>query len=85
LIYYYFTTAGFYTMGQLSIEAGRIIAHELVTGSQDGTTEVRSVTELVADGRMHVRSEYLQNGIWVPGRDMFYCETPQAEVKFKEG
>ena len=85
LIYYYFTTAGFYTTGQITTEAGRIITREQVKGSRDGTTEVKAINELLPDGRMHVKSEYLQNGTWIPGRNMFYSEDSHAEVKFKPG
>jgi hypothetical protein len=83
LIYFYFTTAGFYTQGQMSIDDGRVISHELVSGNQNGITEVKAVSEILPDGRMRVRSEYLQNGEWKHGRETVYTETTDAEVKFK--
>jgi hypothetical protein len=84
LIYYYFTTAGYTTRGQITFEGSRVISREVVTGDQTGITEVESVSELLADGRMQVKSKYLQNGAWVPGRETVYAEAPQAEVKFKQ-
>jgi hypothetical protein len=83
LIYFYFTTAGFYTRGTLKIEMGKILTHEMVTGNQTGITEVRGTTELLPDGRLYVRTEYLQNGTWIPGRETYYSEAPEAEVRFK--
>ena len=84
LIYFYFTTAGFYTRGTLTFEGSKIITHEVVTGNQGGIKEVKGISELLQDGRLWVRTEYLQNGSWVPGRETFYVEAPEAEVRFKK-
>src|SRR5689334_21090812 len=40
--YHYFTTAGFRTVGTMKFEDGKVKAHETVTGSAGGVTEVRS-------------------------------------------
>ena len=81
--YYYFTTDGFYTHGTMTIEGRKILSHEQVTGSKQGITEVKGTSELLADGRLRVKSTYLKEGQWVPGRDMTYDPTPEAEVKFR--
>ncbi len=83
LVYYYFTTAGFYTTGTLKAGKNRFTSHESVTGNQQGITEVKSVSEILPDGRMHVTSQYLKNGQWVEGHEITYEEAPGAEVKFK--
>jgi hypothetical protein len=84
LVFYYFSTGGFFTTGTILPEEGGFTCHELVKGEADGVTEVRSSFRLLPDGRLHVRSEYLKQGKWVEGRDMHYVEAPDARVRFKE-
>ena len=84
LVYYYFTTAGFYTTGTMRAEGGALIAHEAVTGDADGITEVRSTSQVLPDGRLHVVSQYLKKGEWVEGRNVHYTEDKAAVVRFKE-
>jgi len=83
LVFYYFNTAGFYTTGTISFSDGRYTSHEIVTGSAEGVTEVKAISELSADGTMHSKSEYLKDGKWVPGHEVTYKEDPKAEVVFK--
>jgi hypothetical protein len=84
LVYYYFTTAAFYTTGTLRAEEGGFEAHEVVKGDADGVTEVKSVYRILPDGRLHAKTQYLKQGRWVDGRDMHYVEAPGAVVKFKD-
>jgi hypothetical protein len=81
--FYYFTTAGFFTHGTVDFEGPKFVTHEEVTGSQEGIVEVEGTTELLADGRMRVKTRYLKNGAWEGGRDMTYEETPGAQVVFR--
>lgn len=83
VVYHYFTTAGFTTVGTMRVENGKIITLEKVTGSKEGITEVRGTTEIRPDGTFHVRSEYLKKGEWVPGHEATYREDPSAQVIFK--
>ncbi|MDZ7335105.1 MAG: hypothetical protein ONB32_08085 [candidate division KSB1 bacterium] len=83
LVFFYFTTAGFYTTGTFTLEGDRFISHEMVTGNQNGITEVKATGELLPDGRMHSKSQYLQNGKWVDGHEIFYKEDPTARVVLK--
>ncbi len=83
LVFFYFTTAGFYTTGTFSLEGEKFVSHEMVTGNQNGITEVKATGELLPDGRMHSKSQYLQNGKWVDGHEIFYKEDPTARVVFK--
>jgi hypothetical protein len=80
--FHYFTTAGFLTRGTVSFEGGKILTREEVMGSKEGITEVKATTQLL-DGKLHVKSEYLKNGEWVPGHEITYEEAPEAQVLFK--
>jgi len=84
LVSYYFTTAGFYTVGDVRAEGDVLLFHDLVRNDADGVTEVRTSGRVLPDGRLHVKSEYLKKGEWVPGREMDYVEDPSAVVRFKD-
>jgi hypothetical protein len=84
LVYYYFTTAGFYTTGTMSVADGVLESHEVVKGAAGGIAEVKATHRLLPDGRLQVKSRYLKNGQWEDGRETFYLEDPQAVVRFKE-
>jgi hypothetical protein len=83
LAFYYFTTAGFFTHGTMTIEGSRITSVEQVVGSRTGITEVRATAELLEDGRLRTQSVYVQNGKVVPGHGALYDPAPGAEVKFR--
>jgi hypothetical protein len=84
LVFYYFTTTGFYTTGTMRAEDGGMVSHEVVKGNADGVTEVKATFRTLPDGRLHVKTLYLKQGKWVDGRDMHYTEAPGAVVKFKD-
>jgi len=81
--FYYFTTDGFMTTGTLEPGAGKFITHEDVKGDANGVTEVRSTSEILPDGKFHVKAEYLKNGEWTPGHEVTYQEAPGSRVVFK--
>jgi hypothetical protein len=84
LRYYYFTTAGFHTSGVITVTEKKIIATEKVTGSANGISEVRSTTEIQADGTLSTKAEYLdKDGKKAGGREVVYKEDQKAEVRFK--
>ena len=83
LVYYYFTTAGFYTTGTMTVENNKFISHEYVTGNQDGVTEVKGTSELTPDGKWITQSQYLKDGKWVDGHAATYVEDSSAQVVFK--
>lgn len=83
LVFYYFTTAGFYTTGTTKFEDGKLISHEVVTGNQEGVTEVKAIGEILADGKLRSTSQYLKNGEWVQGHEILYVEDANAQVIFK--
>ena len=84
LVYYYFTTAGFYTTGTMKmVSDNKWTAHEMVTGNENGITEVRSTSEITREGLMKTSSEYLRKGKWVPGHSATYEQVAFIDVKFK--
>lgn len=83
LIYFYFTTAGFYTTGTIHVEGNRFTSTETVVGNASGVTQVKSTSEMLPDGRLHSKAQYLKDGNWVDGHEFFYIEDPSAVVVFK--
>jgi hypothetical protein len=85
LVYYYFSTGGFYTTGTMRAADGSFESHEIVKGGEaDGVSEVKGSYRLLPDGRLHAKTQYLKQGKWVEARDMHYVEAPGAVVKFKD-
>jgi hypothetical protein len=83
VVYYYFTTDDFMTTGTISFSGSTWTAHEVVSGDPDGITETRSTSELMPDGALRVKAEYLKKGEWQPGHEATYKEDPSAKVVFK--
>jgi hypothetical protein len=83
LEFFYFTTAGFFTHGTMTVENGVFSTREAVTGNKNGITEVVAKSELLPDGRLRTSSQYLQNGKWVEGHSGTYEQDPAAEVRFR--
>ena len=81
--FYYFTTGGFMTTGTLEPKGEKFITHEDVKGDANGVTGVRSTSEILPDGKFHVKAEYLKNGEWTPGHEVTYQEAPGSKVVFK--
>ena len=83
LVYHYFSTGGFITIGTLEVKEGKFITHEDVKGDANGITEVRGTSELLPEGKFHVKTEYLRKGEWVPGHEVTYEPAPGSKVLFK--
>jgi hypothetical protein len=84
LTYWYFTTGGFRTEGTMKHANGEFTAHEIVHGSANNITEVKSTTKILPDGRLQVKAEYRKDGKWDGGgRELMYKVAPDAKVKFK--
>jgi hypothetical protein len=81
--YHYFTTAGFRTVGSMNVKDGKLTTHEVVAGAAGGVTEVRGTSELLADGKLRVKTEHMKDGKWQPGREVTYEEDSAAKVVFK--
>jgi len=81
--YDYFTTASFTTKGTMTVKDGKIVTREVVSGSAGGISEVRAEFEMRQDGTYHVKTEYLKDGAWSPGRDVTYRQDATAKVVFK--
>ena len=83
LVFYYFTTAGFFTTGTMTMDGQSYTAHEFVSGNESGVTEVKSTAVLGEDGKLRTKSEYFKNGEWVPGHSAVYEEATDAVVRFR--
>ena len=83
VVYHYFTTAGYSTTGTMSFEDGKMLTNEKVSGNAGGVTEVRGTAEIAPDGTFRMKTEYLKEGKWQPGRDVSYREDATAQVLFK--
>lgn len=84
IVFYYFTTAGYMTTGTMTLENGKFINHETVSGEAGGVTEVKATTQLRPDGALHMKAQYFKNGQWVDGHEFLYREDPKAEVRFRQ-
>ncbi|KZN46495.1 hypothetical protein [Pseudoalteromonas luteoviolacea] len=82
IVFYYFTTAGFYTSGKIEvISEHEFVAYESVEGNQDGITEVKS-TSRFKNGAFTVSTQYLKNGKWTNPEQRTYRPSNKP-VKFK--
>lgn len=82
IVFYYFTTAGFYTSGTIELLSGyRFAAYESVTGNDNGISQVKSVSEL-HEGKLRVSTSYLKNGKWTEPEQRDYFPSKQ-DVVFK--
>lgn len=83
VVYYYFTTAGFFTHGAYTVEGNKFIAQEYVTGSTTDITQVKSISELSPDGKIKMTSSYLKGDVWEPGHEILYEESATSQVIFR--
>jgi hypothetical protein len=86
LVYYYFTTAGFYTHGTMHFDAddNTLEAYEQVENNVNGITAVKSFSIFNQhDGTLNTRSEYLQNGQWQPGHRVSYRLSGPLHIIFQ--
>lgn len=82
LVYWYVTTAGFYTQGTITAAGDSLVTRERVVGEAGGVTEVEAVWHRTADG-LTVSSRYQSGDKWSPGRTAVYRETPGAVPRFR--
>ncbi|AOT10069.1 hypothetical protein [Pseudoalteromonas luteoviolacea] len=80
LVFYYFTTAGFYTSGRIEvINDSEFAAYEQVVGNQDGITQVKSTSRFKA-GQFSVATEYFKQGKWTSPQTRVYKPSHQTVV-----
>ncbi|WP_298444374.1 hypothetical protein [uncultured Ferrimonas sp.] len=72
LEFFYFTTAGFYTIGRAEFDGSAFVSYEQVSGNSDGITEVKAEINLVDANTMTQQAHYLKNGRWVKGHSARY-------------
>lgn len=82
IVFYYFTTAGFYTQGHMEmVSDNSFVAYEDVTGNKDGITKVKSTSTLNGDS-MEVATSYLKQGTWTKPEKRVYTRS-NKDVIFK--
>lgn len=82
IVFYYFTTAEFFTQGTIEIvNESTFIAYEDVTGNENGITKVKSTSKLLKD-TMEVSTSYLKKGKWTKPESRTYLHS-SAQVVFK--
>lgn len=80
IVFYYFTTAGFYTQGYMEmVSDNSFVAYEDVTGNKDGITKVKSTSTLNGDS-MEVATSYLKQGTWTKPEKRVYTRSDKAVV-----
>jgi hypothetical protein len=80
LVFYYFTTADFFTQGTIEvIGENEFVAYEDVSGNADGVTQVRSTSRLT-DNEMHVSTSYLKHGKWTKPEVRLYKRTSDKVI-----
>ncbi len=81
LVYYYFTTAGFYTHGTMRVDdAGRLISEERASGDAGGVTDIVATQEVIFDTQLRVHTKMLRNGQWEDRGEVIYTVDDSAEV-----
>lgn len=82
LVFYYFTTAGFYTHGELEVtSATEFVAYEEVTGNENGITRVKSTSSFKNDS-WEISTSYLKNNQWTQPESRTYRKSDK-QVIFK--
>ena len=82
LVFYYFTTAGFYTQGTMNVlSPTQFVAYETVTGSKEGITKVKSTSDF-KDGQFVVSTSYLKKGEWTKPEKRIYTRS-NKQIIFK--
>ncbi|CAM4253303.1 hypothetical protein [Pseudoalteromonas ostreae] len=82
LVFYYFTTAGFYTQGTMKVlSPTQFVAYETVTGSKEGITKVKSSSDF-KDNQFVVSTSYLKKGEWTKPEKRIYTRS-NKQVIFK--
>lgn len=82
IVFYYFTTAGFYTQGWMEmVNDHSFVAYEDVVGNQDGITQVMSLSRLFKD-KMVIETQYLKAGEWTEPESRTYIRSEKV-VQFK--
>ncbi|AZZ99935.1 hypothetical protein [Pseudoalteromonas sp. R3] len=82
VVFYYFTTAGFYTHGTIEVlSPTEFVAFEDVTGNKDGITQVKSISRF-KDNHFEVSTQYLKQGKWTEPEQRTYVRSNEV-VQFK--
>jgi hypothetical protein len=80
LVFFYFTTADFFTSGTISLNPDNsFIASEEVSGNTDGISRVES-TNAIINGEMQVATRYFKAGQWSAAETRSYSPSTKAVI-----
>ncbi|WP_448549252.1 hypothetical protein [Thalassotalea fusca] len=80
LVFYYFTTAEFFTTGTIEMVSDTsFVAYEDVEGNADGITKVKSVSEMSSE-KMTVSTSYLKKGKWTEPERRVYTRSSKSVI-----
>lgn len=80
LVFYYFTTANFFTRGHIEVVNEKsFIAYEDVSGSDDGIAAVKSTSTLTDEGII-VATSYLKGGEWTNTESRTYKPSTKSVI-----
>jgi len=80
LVFYYFTTAEFFTTGTIEMLSDTsFVAYEDVEGNADGITKVKSVSEMSPE-KMTVSTSYLKKGKWTEPEHRIYTRSSKSVI-----
>lgn len=80
LVFFYFTTANFYTQGEMEmITDTSFVAYEDVTGNVNGITRVKSISHMSTSG-MTVNTSYLREGEWTEPESRTYTRSDKTVI-----
>lgn len=84
IVYFYATTGGFYSRGQLRVQDNVFTTTEVVTGNPDGIVGVQSTGILMDDGSLHMLTSMRTRQGWGEPDTTIYLPAPDAEVVFHD-
>lgn len=84
IVYFYATTGGFYSRGQLRVQDNIFKTTEVVTGSRDGILGVQATGILMDDGSLHMLTSMRTRAGWGEQDTTIYVPAPDAQVIYRE-
>ncbi len=83
IVYFYATTAGFYTRGEMHVDGTVFRTTEVVKGSPDGILGVQATGILMDDGSLHMLTSSRTRAGWSEPDTTIYVPSPDAQVVIK--
>ena len=78
--YYYFTSLGYLSEGEMEISPGKFRTLERVFGAPDRIAQIEGTGEILPDGTFRAHSRFLRDGQWHDNGETLYREDAGAEL-----